>query len=344
VRARGRRTWLRVGIGAAVVVAAAVGGTVAVAVVGASHQPQVAATNFLRDLAARDVGGMLANAVIVSGDTGGSAQVALLSAADIAKEIALPADALGRVRDIRVLRSTVAGDAASVELQYVEGGQAQVQGFELVKGSTGSGWAVQIHAAVLHISVPEAGQPLTVAGIRVPTRSATVTVAVYPAAMQVAIGATPVFRADTQVAQASGGSATVDLPAQLTTAATTSAEQAVVALLGACVGATSFAPANCPNSDNPYSCSNGDQCTGITWSAQAGWQSGLQVSASSGTVTVSGSLTASDTYTDTTPASSFLGPSSNQFTDGPMTWAYSYPVTWTAGKWTIGTVQVQQTY
>lgn len=170
------------------------------------------------------------------------------------------------------------------------------------------------------------------------------TVAVYPAAMRVAVAATAVFQAEAQVARVSGGSATVDLAAQLTTPARTAAQQAVAALLGACVGATTMAPANCPNSDSPYACANGDQCTAITWSAQAGWQSGLEVTVSSGAVTVSGSLTASDTYTDTTPASSFFTGSSNQVTDGPTTWSFSYPLTWAKGQWVVGTVQAQQSY
>lgn len=168
-RARSRRTWIRVGIGAAVVVAAAVGGTVAMAVVGASHTPQVAATDFLRALSARDVRGMLANAVLPTQGTGAPATVTLLSEVDIAKEIALPSDAIGPVRALRVVRSGIVGDAASVELQYVAGGQAHVADFSLVKASTGSGWAVQVQPAVLHISVPQAGEPVTVAGIRVPT-------------------------------------------------------------------------------------------------------------------------------------------------------------------------------
>lgn len=343
VRSRSRRFWIRAGIAAGAVGVLLIGGLVTLSAVAAAHQPQVAAINFLRARAARAVPAMLNNAVVVPPSDTNGADV-LLSKADISSELAGAANDTGAVSHIRVVRSSTSGDVAAVDLQYVARGQAYTATYQLVKAATASGWAVQVAARSVNISVPQAGEPVTVAGIAVTPRGNRVTVAVYPATMTVATAGTPEFRAERQTVDTLSGSADVSLPAELTAKGATAATQAVAAVIGHCVAASSLAPANCPNGDNPYPCSAGDQCTGVQWSVQPGWMSALRASVASGRVMVAGSITATDTYMDTTPGLFGGGPSSTQQTDGPTTWDYQYAVSYDGAKWTVGDVQTQPSY
>ena len=64
-----------------------------------------------------------------------------------------------------------------------------------------------------------------------------------------------------------------------------------------------------------------------------------------GTIVTSGSFTASATFTDTTPSNPpFFAGSSMQATYGPFNYSYSYPVTYTNGSWSVGTLTSNSGY
>ncbi len=346
IATRSSRFWIVL----AAVAALAVAATVAIGAVrsyhATQHSPQKAAVDFLHALSAANTAALMRQTGLVIPAAVAPATNLLVTRADIATELAAPGNRIGQVSDVLVAsaKKTAAGTATVALTYHADNSVHQVTFSLITSASAPTGWVVRIVPARLDIDVPMGDTRVTLDSIPLKLDGQVAHVYLFPTIATVAVPPSAIWQAATTTVDAThedpnGDPRNVSFPDKLLPAAQESAIQAVTDQIDNCLAATTLTPANCPNADTPSG--SGDTYSGITWSGLGAPTAGMTASvAPSGAVSVSGSMTAEVTYTDTTAGSSFFGSVSNQATDGPWNLFFTYPLTWSGSGWALGTVSV----
>ncbi len=348
LHARTRRFWLTAATVAALIVVAAALMVATTSVLAAEHSPTKAATAYLSALSRKDASAILVSTGIIEPSVIAPDTAVLLSSHDIERELSAPGNGPGTISHLVVVASHIHDNTATVTLSYVADNQSHIDTCDLVRSDhTASGWVVQVTPSRLDVDIPQGTTHLTVAGIPVRTTGTFAHVYLFPSVVTVATPATAIFDAASTTINTTHQSVNADsqeasLAPQLTAAAQFSAVNAVVNQINACLAATSLTPTNCPNTDTPATEYQGDTYSGISWTGLGQPTAGFTANVNrAGQVEVSGAFTAEVTYTDTTPGSSFFGSVSDQETDGPTSWNFTYPLSWNGTGWVLGTVNAQ---
>jgi hypothetical protein len=206
------------------------------------------------------------------------------------------------VSGFTIKRTTLAGDTATVQVSISSEGDSKNSSVTLRKVGRRMffwpGWLVVPTTSELDITRSPLGGALSVDGLPVGTPSGQLTrVRVLAARHRVHMAASAFIAAGNADADtSSGGTQQVRMPISLTPAGTDAVRAAVLGYLRGCAGATTAAPADCPQQVDRFLL-NGDAQENLQWSLAGDPTSSLSINVNAdGSIEASGYVEMSLTY------------------------------------------------